>query len=237
MRRKALLNVSAAILTAVISGIILYKILFAGRMLEEEGLLGIFLVSMFSHLTIVGRDLFTPVFIALIKHYHPVLLGLSAGMGGAIGEVTAYYWGLGIREAFQSSGRESVVYKWIEKYGLLVILLVAASPLPDVPIALLAGSARFSLRKFLLIEAVGKSTYYSVGASIGGYVFQCLVGAIDEWVLSLIVVSASIVLCVIVSWDRTREKIIRIFERLYNGLRSRTVRGKKEIGVSSLYLF
>jgi len=216
LRHKAFLNVSAAILTAIISGMILYQILFVGDMLEEEGLLGIFLVSMFSHLTVVGRDLFTPAFIALIRYYHPALLGLSAGVGGAIGEVTAYYWGLGIREAFQQQKgeKESTINKWIEKYGLLVILIVAASPLPDTPIALLAGSARFSLKKFLLIEAVGKSTYYSVGASIGGYIFQYLMGTADEWILSLIVVSASILICVLASWSKSREKIIQIFRKL-----------------------
>jgi len=219
LNRKALLNVSAAILTAAISGAILYQILFVGRMLEEEGLLGIFLVSMFSHLTVVGRDLFTPAFIALIRNYHPALLGLSAGIGGAIGEVTAYYWGLGIREAFRGSGEKNVIYRWIEKYGLLVILLVAASPLPDVPIALLAGSARFSLKKFLLVEAVGKSAYYSVGASVGGIIFQSLTGAIDEWLLSLIVVLSSIIICVTISWGKTRDKIIGVFEGAYRGLR------------------
>ena len=214
MRHRALLNVSAAILTAVISGLILYQILFVGDMLEEEGLLGIFLVAMFSHLTVVGRDLFTPAFIALIKYYHPVLLGLSAGIGGAIGEVTAYYWGLGIREAFQKNKEESVINKWVERYGLLVILLVAASPLPDTPIALLAGSARFSLKKFLLIEALGKFAFYTMGASMGGYIFQYLTGTVDEWILSLSVVSASLLICVLASWSKSREKILQIFRKI-----------------------
>jgi len=218
LNRKALLNISAAILTAAISGAILYQILFVGRTLEEEGLLGIFLASMFSHLTVVGRDLFTPAFITLIKNYHPALLGLSAGVGGAIGEVAAYYWGLSIREALQGSDEKNIIYRWIEKYGLLIVLLVAASPLPDVPIALLAGSARFSLKKFLLVEAIGKSIYYSIGASVGGYVFQSLTGIIDEWLLSLLVVLSSIIICVTISWGKTRDKIIGVFEGAYRGL-------------------
>ncbi len=213
-RRKALISISAAFLTAAISGLILYKILFAGDMLEENGLIGIFLASMFSHLTVIGRDLFTPAFIALMKHHNPVLLGTSAGIGGAIGEVTAYYWGLGIREAFQKENGGDMISKWIEKYGLLIVLLVAASPLPDTPITLLAGSARFSLKKFLLIEAAGKSLYYSVGASIGGYIFQVLSASVDEWILSLTVISASFALCVVISWSKSREKIIRIFGRI-----------------------
>ena len=221
LKRKAILSVSAAILTAVISGVILYQILFLGRIIEEEGLAGIFLVSMLSHLTIIGRDMLTPAFIALIKYYHPVLLGLSAGIGGAIGEVTAYYWGLGIREVFQGRNEESAIQKWIKKYGLFVILLVAASPLPDVPIALLVGSARFSLKKFLLVEAVGKSAYYSLGAFIGGYIFLCLGSIMDEWMLSLIVIGASIIICVIISWGKTRDILIRYFERFHGGLHNK----------------
>jgi len=213
-RYKALISVSAAILTAIISAMILYKILFAGDMIEENGLIGIFLASMFSHLTVIGRDLFTPAFIALIKHHHPALLGISAGIGGAIGEVTAYYWGLGIREAFQEKNEGNIISKWIEKYGLLMVLLVAASPLPDTPITLLAGSARFSLRKFLLVEAAGKSLYYSIGASIGGYIFQVLSTSVDEWIISLTVISASILLCIIASWSKSREKVIKIFRRI-----------------------
>ena len=214
LRRKALVSISAAILTAIISGMVLYNILFVGGMVEEKGLIGIFLAAMFSHLTVIGRDLFTPAFIALMKHYHPALLGISAGVGGAIGEVTAYYWGLGIREALQENSKENTISKWIDKYGLLVVLLVAASPLPDAPVALLAGSARFSLKKFLLVEAFGKSLYYSIGASIGGYIFKILSTSMDEWMLSLIVISASIIICIVASWGRSREKVIRIFKRI-----------------------
>jgi len=214
LRRQALISISAAILTAVISGLILYNILFTGNMIEENGLIGIFLASMFSHLTVVGRDLFTPAFIVLMKTYPPVLLGTSAGIGGAIGEVTAYYWWLGIREAFQEKNEGNTISKWIEKYGLLMVLLVAASPLPDTPITLLAGSARFSLKKFLLVEAAGKSLYYSIGASIGGYIFQILSASVDEWILSLTVVLASVTLCVVASWSKSREKIIQFFRRI-----------------------
>lgn len=119
------------------------------------------------------------------------------------------------------------MYKWVEKYGLLMILVVAASPLPDVPIALLAGSARFSLKKFLLVEAVGKSAYYSVGASVGGYIFQLLIGTVDRWMLSLIVVLASILLCVTISWSKSREKIIQIFRKLPRDVLGKTFEGTK----------
>ena len=214
MRKKAIVNITAVILTAVISAIVLYQTFFAGNLLQEVGLLGIFLASMFSHLTIIGRDLFVPAFINLMKYYNPVVLGFSAGLGAAIGEVTTYYWGIGIQEAFKDDSQSRAVSKWIEKYGLAAILLVASSPLPDTAIVLLAGSVRFPFRKFFIVEVIGKTTYYSLGAVVGGAIFQGLSSFIEEWILSAVVLAGSIVLCVMASWSKSREWIIRILRKL-----------------------
>ena len=214
MERKALVNISAAIVTAVISAFILYETLIANTILEEAGLIGIFFASMFSHLTVIGRDLFAPAFLSLALTTHPALLGFSAGLGGAIGEVTTYYWGLGIKEALKENEQDDVLSKWIEKYGLLAILIVAASPLPDTPIALLAGSARFPFRKFMIVEAIGKISFYSLGAVVGGSIFGYLSSSMDELLLSALVVIASIGLCVIASWSKSREKVLQLVRKL-----------------------
>jgi membrane protein YqaA with SNARE-associated domain len=215
MERKALVNISAAVVTAVISGLILYETLIANTLLEESGLAGIFFASMFSHLTVIGRDLFAPAFLSLALTTNPLFLGFSAGLGGAIGEVTTYYWGLGIKEALAERNEEDdVLSKWIEKYGLLSILIVAASPLPDTPIALLAGSARFPFRKFIIVEAIGKVGFYSVGAVVGSSIFGFLSSVMDELVLSMLVVVASIGLCVVASWSKSREKVLQLVRKV-----------------------
>jgi membrane protein YqaA with SNARE-associated domain len=214
MRKRAIVNITAVILTAVISAIILYQTLFAGHLLQEAGLLGIFLASMFSHLTVIGRDMFVPAFINLMKYYNPVVLGFSAGLGAAIGEVTTYYWGMGIQEAFKEDSQSQIVKRWIGKYGFVAILLVAASPLPDTPIVLLAGTTRFPFRKFLIIQMIGKTTYYSLGAVVGGAIFQGLSSFMEEWVLSAVVLAGSIVLCVMASWSKSREWILRLLRKI-----------------------
>jgi membrane protein YqaA with SNARE-associated domain len=214
MRRKAVVNIVAVIVTAIISAVILYETLVAGSLLQETGLLGIFLASMFSHLTVIGRDMFVPAFLNLMSYYNPFLLGFSAGLGAAIGEVSTYYWGLGIQEAFKEDKQSSLVTKWIEKYGFLAILLVAASPLPDTPIVLLAGTARFPFKKFLAIQIIGKIAYYSLGAFVGGAIFQGLSNYMEEWILSASVLVASIILCVLASWSKSREWIIYVLRRI-----------------------
>jgi len=214
MRKKAFVNIAAVIVTAIISALILYETLFTGSLLQEAGLLGIFLASLFSHLTVIGRDMFVPAFINLMKYYNPVVLGFSAGLGAALGEVSTYYWGRGIQEAFQENSQSSVVTKWIEKYGFLAILLVASSPLPDTPIVLLAGTVRFPFKKFLIIQIIGKTAYYSLGAVVGGAIFQGLSNYIEEWILSAVVLAGSIVLCVLASWSKSREWIIHLLRKI-----------------------
>jgi len=214
MERKAFVNISAAFVTALISAGILYETVFVGGFLKEAGLIGIFLASMFSHLTIIGRDMFVPAFLQLINDYPPLLLGFSAGLGGAIGEVTTYYWGLGIRKALEEEDNNSVLSKWIEKYGLIAILLVAASPLPDTPIVLLAGSARLQLKRFLIVEAVGKTLFYSLGALLGGAIFAHLSSFVDELVLSTVILISSIAFCVVASWSKSRKKVLQLLRRV-----------------------
>lgn len=214
MERKAFVNIAAAVTAAAVSAVILYEMLIAGSLLQEAGLAGVFLASMFSHLTIVGRDMFVPTFLALAPRYHPLLLGLAAGLGGAIGEVSTYYWGLGIKDALKGAEKDDTLPKWVEKYGLLAVLIVSATPLPDTPIVLLAGSARLPLRKLLVVEASGKTLWYSFGALVGGFFFMQLSAFMDEILLSTIIVVASFVLCVVFSWSKSREKVLKILRRV-----------------------
>jgi membrane protein YqaA with SNARE-associated domain len=210
--------VLATLTTAVISGVILYEMVIKNNFLGEIGLAGIFFASMLSHLTVVGRDIFVPTFLPLTSVYHPMVLGSIAGWGGAIGEMTTYYWGLGIRETIKQDETKNGFFKWINKYGLPAILLVAASPLPDTPIILLAGSARFSKVKLLLIEGVGKTLWYTIGAVLGGFFYLSFTEHVGELVTTTIVIIASTIFCIIVSWEQSRSKIFYLVRKIVSKL-------------------
>lgn len=214
MKFKFILNIFIIIVTAIISALILYETLIAGYFLQEKGIIGIALASMFSHLTIIGRNLFVPAFLSLTMEYHPVLLGLSAGLGGAIGEITTYYWGLEIKKVVKQGSEDESISKWINKYGLLAILLVAASPLPDTPIILLAGSVRLSLKKFFAIEILGKVLFYSFGAVVGGLIFTNLSNSVSEILISTLIIIFSTIICFLAYWSKGRKKIINIFKKI-----------------------
>lgn len=220
-RAKALVKIFGALLTAILSMVILYEVFLANSLIKSYGLVGVFFTALFSHLAIIARGFFIPLFLSLTKLYDPLILGLVAGLGGALGELAAYYWGLGIKEAFSSNERSNRLPKWAERYGLLVALLFAASPLPDTPIMLLAGSLRFPLSKLIFVQVIGKTTLYSLGAVVGGFILMGLTSVVDEMIASVIIFVASIILCIALSWSKSREKILQVLDRVMRKLHIR----------------
>jgi membrane protein YqaA with SNARE-associated domain len=183
------------------------------------GLSGIFLITLLSHATMVARDIFLPIFLALTPIYNPIVLGACAGVGGAIGDIIPYLLGMGVAETVEKPGgkAEDLVGKWIRKYGLWAVLVVAMTPLPDLPVVMLAGTRRLPLRKLLLIEVVGKTALYSIGAYIGGWVFDLLIGAVGSWVASVGMVVFSIVFSIALTWPPSRDWLFGLLDNLIPG--------------------
>ena len=131
-----------------------------GDSLGQLGLLGVGIAAMLSHLTVVARDMFVPLFLPLASIYHPIVLGTAAGTGAAIGEVTTYFLGWGVAESLEPlSESEDRIARWINKYGLWAVLLVALTPLPDTPIVILAGSRKLPFTKLAIVEVIGNQHY------------------------------------------------------------------------------
>jgi membrane protein YqaA with SNARE-associated domain len=216
LRRRALISITAVVLTAAISTFVLWRWTVDPGSLGQIGLGSVFIVSLVSHLTVVARDMFVPIYLHLASIYHPLLLGSAAGSGAALGELTTYLLGWGVAESLEdSSGEESRLARWIRRYGLWAVLLVSATPLPDTPIVLLAGSSRLPLGKLLVVEIVGKTALYSLGAVVGGFIFMGLFGAVGGLWASVLIVLGSLVFCVLVTWKKSRDLIFGWFERLF----------------------
>lgn len=215
LKRQAIFSVIGVVIVALISGSLLWRLMIRGDNLGSLGLLGVFLAAMLSHLTIVARDMFIPLFLPLASIYHPVVLGAAAGTGAAIGEVTTYFLGWGIAESIDhSTESEDRIARWINKYGLWAILLVALTPLPDTPIVILAGSRKLPFSKLAIVEILGKSTLYSVAALMGGLVYSGLEDTVGTVIASIFIVVASLVFSIAVTWKPSRDLIFGWMEKL-----------------------
>jgi membrane protein YqaA with SNARE-associated domain len=216
VKKKALASIAGVLITALISGYFLWKWLANPESLGQWGLLGVFIASLMSHITVVARDMFIPLFLPLTAIYHPVILGTSAGVGAAIGEVTTYLLGWGVAETLEENmENDNRLSRWIKRYGLWAVLLVSITPLPDTPIVLLAGSSKLPFLKLLMVECIGKTILYSLVAVVGEVVFIGITGAVGGVTASILIVAASLAFCVLVTWRKTRDLLFGWFEKFF----------------------
>jgi membrane protein YqaA with SNARE-associated domain len=215
LKRRAIYSVIGVITVAIISGVLLWRLMVQGDSLGQLGLIGVLIAAMLSHLTVVARDMFIPLFLPLASVYHPVILGTAAGTGAAIGEVTTYFLGWGVAESLEEiSEAEDRIAHWINKYGLWAVLLVALTPLPDTPIIILAGSRKLPFTKLVVVEVLGKSVLYSVGALMGGLVYGGLENTLGTVIASGLMVVGSLVFSIAVTWKPSRDLIFGWMEKL-----------------------
>jgi membrane protein YqaA with SNARE-associated domain len=219
MNRRGWFSILAVVAVAAISGLLLWRLMQDGGSLGQLGLIGVFVASLLSHLTVVARDMFIPLFLPLASVYNPLVLGAAAGCGGALGEFTTYFLGWGVAESVgHASEAEDRVARWVRRYGLWAVLLVSMTPLPDTPIVLLAGSRRLPFRGLLAVELVGKTALYTVGAVVGGILYTGLENTLGGLTASGLMVAGSLLFCVAVTWKPSRDLIFGWLERLVPSL-------------------
>jgi uncharacterized membrane protein YdjX (TVP38/TMEM64 family) len=99
---------------------------------------------------------------------NPFLLGLAAGPGAAIGEMTGYLTGYGGSALIDNTRLYARIKGWMEKYGLVVISLLAAVPNPAFDMAgIVAGSLRVKWWQFLIAAMIGKTIQATLIALAG----------------------------------------------------------------------
>ena len=167
----------------VVVGIAVFVIVFREEVTDVKGYgyLGAFLISMMSAATIIIYVPAVPVIFTLggVLPY-PIFVGLAAGLGEAIGELTGYYAGRGGHTFFKERFTRlySRIERWIRTRGYLTVFVSSAifNPLFDL-IGATAGAMRFPVWKFFLLCWAGKTLKGTAVACLGYY---CL-GSILRW--------------------------------------------------------
>ena len=126
--------------------------------LGSWGYLGVFLISALSSATILVPVPSWGAVIGLSGVLNPVLLGICAGAGSAIGELTSYLFGSGVAELVVKNKKQYEKYKeWIKKNDFVAIFVLSFIPNPLFDIAgLAAGAAGVSPLRFVIFCAAGR---------------------------------------------------------------------------------
>lgn len=128
------------------------------RQLERLAYIGAFLAMLIGNATVILPVPGLIIVFALGGSLNPVLVGLAAGPGAALGEMSGYLAGYGGSPAIDDFRLYQRIHGWMERYGLIVITLLAAIPNPVFDIAgLVAGSLRIKWWHFLLAALIGKT--------------------------------------------------------------------------------
>jgi uncharacterized membrane protein YdjX (TVP38/TMEM64 family) len=167
IKRKNFIKLLGLILAILISFfILLFKDKFAN--LKNYGYLSIFLLNLLGNATII---LPAPAILATYAGggiFNPIIVGLLSALGATIGEITGYLAGYSSRYLIDDKKIFSKIQKWMDKYGLWTVFVLAIIPNPFFDVAgIIAGIIHLPLPFFLLVTLAGKTIKFLAVSFLG----------------------------------------------------------------------
>jgi membrane protein YqaA with SNARE-associated domain len=155
-----------ALVVAISASIFAFREYFAE--LAAVGYPGIFLVSLLSSATIVLPAPSLALVFAMGSALPWLPVGLAAGAGEALGELTGYLAGVGGRVVVEDQQGYDRLTAWMQKRGGITIFVLSVIPNPLFDLAgIAAGTLRYPVWRFLLFCWLGKSIKTTIVAWAG----------------------------------------------------------------------
>jgi membrane protein YqaA with SNARE-associated domain len=125
--------------------------------LAAIGYAGIFLVSFLSNATIILPTPSLALVFAMGSALPFLLLGLVAGTGEALGELTGYAAGFAGRGIVEKRKHYWQMSRWMQRRGGITVFVLSLLPNPFFDLAgIVAGTLRYPVWRFLLFCWLGK---------------------------------------------------------------------------------
>jgi membrane protein DedA with SNARE-associated domain len=135
--------------------------------LGNYGYLGTFLLAVATNATIFLPMPSILIILPLGAAFNPLFIGLAAGLGGAIGEMTAYVVGYTGRGIWHDKPGYIKAVGWLKRWGMLIVFVFSVTPMPLDIMGIAAGNLRLPAWKFFLPCWPGKTIKYIILAYIG----------------------------------------------------------------------
>lgn len=157
-----------AILVVIALTVFIYSVRDQAEDLQEFGYLGIFIIAFMTNATVLLPAPGIAVVFAMGAIFNPIYIALSAGAGGALGELSGYIAGFSGQAIVENTNIYSRFNHWIEKHGFLTILVLAAIPNPFFDVAgVAAGILKMPISRFLLAVWIGVTIKMFIFAWVG----------------------------------------------------------------------
>ena len=143
------------------------------QIFEQLGYAGVFIIALISSATIFLPAPGFAIIFAMSAFLNPLLVGIIAGVGSGIGELTSYLIGYSGSSKISRTKLYLQHEKGLQKYGMSAIFLLSVLPNPVLDLAgIAAGAIKMPVWKFLLATILGKIVKYLFIAYTGLYFFR-----------------------------------------------------------------
>ena len=174
-------NILRGLALVAVIAITLYIIAIRDHVAEfkQYGYVGIFFVALLANATVFIPAPGVAIIYAMGAVFNPIYVGIAAGTGGAIGELSGFLAGFSGQVIVERTHVYERIKPWVEKYGGWAIFVLAAIPNPFFDIAgFAAGIAKMRMRTFLFSVWIGQLIKMTLFAYAGKYSI--------EWIANLI---------------------------------------------------
>ncbi len=155
---RALGPLAVAILFSLVIIFLITRLKGQIETLKGYGYLGAFVIGFLGNATVILPAPSLAFTTALGSVLNPLLVGVAAGAGEALGEMTGYLAGISGKVLIENRTRYETVQGHMDRHGGWVFFALAAVPNPLFDIAgIAAGMIRFPVWKFLLSAWAGKT--------------------------------------------------------------------------------
>lgn len=168
----------------VVIGITAAGFIFRDRVtdLQALGYLGAFLVSLVTSATLILPIPGIAIIFALGAFHDPILVGLAAGVGSTLGEMTGYMAGYSGQVLAEHTRAYQRLETWMKRRGSIVILVLSFVPNPLFDLAgAAAGVLRYPLWKFLLFCFLGKTPRNILVALAGAWALDDVLRFLERY--------------------------------------------------------
>ena len=181
--------------------------------LQVYGYLGAFLIAVIGSLIPFLPVPYLLPIVLMSKTLDPLILGVAAGVGGALGKMTSYALGRFGRRLLSDERRKKVssLGDAVGKYGAAAVFLFALTPLPDDVIYIPVGLTGLNIVKFMIANMLGKIVLSWIVAYAGRFYFDITSllfgreGSVEAVVLAIMAMIMITILLLKVDWEKVVE--------------------------------
>lgn len=164
-----MLRIVALVIVIAIT-VFIYSIRDRVQEFAAFGYPGIFLIALLANATVLLPAPGVAVIYAMGAIFNPFGVGLAAGTGGALGELSGYLAGFSGQGVIERTHMYERITPWVDKYGGWAILVLSAIPNPFFDAAgIAAGIAKMPLHTFLVFTWIGQMIKMTLFALAGKY--------------------------------------------------------------------